>query len=271
MWRTVLIHGTRGPIQVTFEKISCQQSGPLHQRRSRNNFDGDVFLSYDGPKSNCPLFCVENGVLVLRGLRLSHQSSGVDLWGGNAVIHVEARNGLAQVSVEGCDITSKSGRGIAISNGGKLTVNQSSIHSCAATGVYISDSNSTARIASTDIVFNGIGGQRLARGHSGVCLENNGTVSIRDCNISLNSGSGISIINTEVWRLNLSDSDVIGNGAKPLDFPNADADVLSSSIPALIRNGNRLDDSGPTRPRSALPHTWFLTAQQAVFEEFIDM
>lgn len=282
--KTILICADQGQIQVTFEKIMNFQPAstvchhreiimydPTHTTRHQG-FQGEVFLNFIGSKSNCPLFRVENGHLVIRELQLRHKSSGFDIWGGNAVIHVEAKHGLARVSLERCDISSRSGRGIVITNDGKLMLRQCIIHGCAATGVYICGSDSTAEITLTDIIGNGHGGRGLARGHSGVCLEN-GIVAIVDSNISHNSASGISVITTEEWRLKLSQSDLIGNGAKPLDLPNG------RTLPSILRtgernnnnNGNRLGASGPTRHRSALPQTWSWTAQQTDFEEFIAM
>lgn len=253
--RTIWIRGTQSSTHFTFEKMNNQQSE-----------EGEVFLNYKGTKPNSPLFLVEKGMLLLRELQLSHQSSGVDLWGGNAAIHVEARNGLALLCGDRCAITSKSGRGIVVSNSGMLNLEHCNIHSCAATGIYISGRYSAAQIVSTDIVGNGNGGQGLSRGHSGICLED-GTVSVLDSNISHNSASGISLVTTDERCLEMSDSDVIHNGVMSLDLPSVGAHALSRSIVAYERKGNRLGDSGLTRPRSTLPNAWSPASYDAVFEE----
>jgi hypothetical protein len=235
---------------VTFEKLNSPATSHLKS-------DTDVALVYDGLKANYPLFCVEGGTLLLRDLRLVHQSTGFDLWAGNAAVQVQARKRLAHVSMERCDVTSKSGRGIVVSNGGKLTLHQCNVHSCAATGIYMSGSNSTAKIASTDIIGNGNGRRGLAGGHSGVYLQD-GVASIHDSNISHNSSAGIYMVTREEWRLNLSDSDLVGNGALQLNLPARN----------VAAHGHRLNILEPRR-RSELSSRVLFVPHQVQFEELV--
>jgi hypothetical protein len=228
--------------------------------------DTDVTLVYDGLKANYPLFCVEAGTLLLRNLRLIHQSTGFDLWAGNAAIQVQARKRLAHVSMERCEVTSRSGRGIVVSNGGKLTLRQCNVHSCAATGIYMSGSNSTAKIASTDILGNGNGRRGLVGGHSGVYLEN-GIASIHDSNISHNSSAGIYMVTREEWRLSLSDSDLVGNGALQLDLPSLRVGMIARNAAA---HGDRVSILEP-RLRSGLYSGVIFASHQVQFEELFAM
>ena len=69
------------------------------------------------------------------------------------------------------DVTSWSGRGIVSVDGGHLKINNSYIHDCAATGIYIGGSGSRATIEHSDVIFNGQGNRKTRRGitagHSG--------------------------------------------------------------------------------------------------------
>ena len=242
--RTILIDNAQGVFPVTFKKMSISSSE-----------EGEVLLNYNGPKFNSPFFRVEKGLLELRDVRVSHQSSGVNVWGENAAIYLEAENGSASFCGVRCAITSKSGRGIVVSNHGVLNLRHCNIHSCAASGIYLTGGYCNAHIASSDIVGNGIGNGNggLAPGNPGICIES-GAVSIFDSNISHNSTSGICVFDTDQRSLELSDSDVIGNGEMPLDLRYGGPHALSIRV-AVERNRNHLGDSGSTRSRSALSNT----------------
>jgi Right handed beta helix region len=122
-------------------------------------------------------------------------------------------------------ITSRSGRGLVNIDGGSVTVFNSAVYHCAATGIYVGGAGSQALVEGCDVVANGIGNRArrgVARGHSGVYLEQ-GRAVIRNCNISSNSLSGISSLHTENAILTLEDSDVTANGTLQLELPPANS------------------------------------------------
>lgn len=103
-----------------------------------------------------------------------------DIWGGNAAIQMqpplgpnaEPLDGSASTVFLDCvDITSFSGRGVVNIDGGHLRMNKCHVHDCAATGIYVGGSKSSAAIEDTDVVVNGKGNKRhrygIGVGHSG--------------------------------------------------------------------------------------------------------
>ncbi len=75
------------------------------------------------------------------------------------------------MTLDSVDVTSWSGRGVVHVDGGHLKIKNSYIHDCAATGIYVGGSGSSATIEETDIVQNGKGNKKsrrgIGRGHSG--------------------------------------------------------------------------------------------------------
>mgnify|MGYP001801443646 CR=1 FL=1 len=74
-----------------------------------------------------------------------------------------------------CAVTSVSGRVLTLQNGAHAVVEDSAIHKCIATGIYVGGSCSRGKshltVDSSDICANGgKHGSRLGRGHSGICL-----------------------------------------------------------------------------------------------------
>lgn len=99
----------------------------------------------------------QRGVVRLSHLRILHSSPGSDIWGGNAAVSVDR----ARVIVESCVLRSDSGRGLAATNQSVVEVFRTSIVDCAATGFYLGDWGSRARIFECNIVRNGFGSKRL--------------------------------------------------------------------------------------------------------------
>jgi Right handed beta helix region len=102
---------------------------------------------------NSPVIWVQSGCLTLERVVLSHACLGVDIWNGNAALQIQpvpaaAPRSLAQplshpplppprAVLTGCQVTSQSGRGVVVMDGGRVTIQKSSVMDCAATGVYI--------------------------------------------------------------------------------------------------------------------------------------
>lgn len=267
---------------------------------SRSNLDDDdedncdnacsqdvvLFTGRTCNKPNEPLFKVAQGTLVLKQIRLQHFSAGVDIWSGNSAIHVapsrgrrdssggddEGRRPKAVVVLEQCEVTSSSGRGIVCADGGQVHLTDCHVHSCAATGIYLSGEQSFANVMRTDVTGNGIGNLLsggIARGHSGIYLEE-GTASILDCNVSLNTASGISIVSDQeqevqeqqlTQQLTVANTDIVGNGNVPLDVDHVE-------MTDFLREGNQLAMFGTWRPRSSLLQGVAGTHQHDVVVEF---
>lgn len=156
----------------------------------------------------------------------------IDVFNGNAAVHIQPQNSLNDTSatiapgpiliMEGVDVTSASGRGVVDINGGQATIRNCHVHDCASTGIYVGGPGSRAQVERTDVVRNGKGNttprRGLAKGHSGLYLEQ-GHLSILDCNISQNSASGISVLSPDSAVLSLEESEIVSNGSKQLDLP----------------------------------------------------
>lgn len=85
--------------------------------------------------------------------------SQADIWGGNCTISIEGPR--AHVAIDSCILQSDSGRGLVCSNQAVCELSRSSIVDCAATGFYLGDWGSRARISGCNIVRNGFGSRRL--------------------------------------------------------------------------------------------------------------
>jgi len=217
-------------------------------------------LCLESQNQNEPCVRIRRGIVNLRGIKLLHYCEGTDIWNGNAALQVQSafgRNGrplrvvppsvVPTANVVDCDITSLSGRGLVNIDGAVSNVHDCNFHDSAATGVYVGGSGSVATLTQTDVVANGIGNVRnarhgVARGHSGVYVEQ-GLATLRDCNISRNTLTGISAISTDQARLHIEGSDVQGNRSDQMELPPAD------SGRGVSRN-NRISSSGKGRARS---------------------
>mmetsp|Transcript_25181 Transcript_25181/g.36849 ORF Transcript_25181/g.36849 Transcript_25181/m.36849 type:complete len:537 (-) Transcript_25181:257-1867(-) len=178
---------------------------------------------------NEPLLRVRQGSVSLTNIQLLHTSSGLDIWNGNAAIHVGPSEQAAPLMdrprpscfLKMVDVSSTSGRGIVGIDGGHLNITSSVVHHCAATGIYVGGLGTTATITKSDVVCNGNGNRTrrgVPRGHSGIYLEQ-GHAVVRDSNISNNSLTGISATSMENAILILQQSSLVDNGTNQLEMP----------------------------------------------------
>ena len=197
-------------------------------------------------KQNEPVIRVRQGSLKLKQVDLHHACNGVDIWTGQAALQVQpplnpdgipiATGPRPWATVDNCSITSKSGRGVVCLDGGYLTMRDSLIYDCAATGIYVGGPGSQADVEQTDVVRNGIGSRlapsrtpRVSSGHSGVYLEQ-GLVRLHACNISSNFLTGISAISPDNAVLLLQKSDLIANGQCNLEMPPPGTSAYRQSV-----------------------------------------
>jgi hypothetical protein len=233
-----------------------------------------VYLLSKAAPPNSPLFRVFRGELHIQDISLRHNAYGVDIWNGNAAIHVRANENselarpteltsasdpqllvgedasilrassqiehgaltvaergddrlshqppaAASVHLSGVEVTSQTGRGIVMLDGCHLVLNDCFIHDCAGTGVYIGGQRICRFSAqNVDVMENGSGNRNggIGRGHSGLYVER-GHVVLRNCNISNNTSSGISVVNGRGSFLDMQETDILSNGGSPLDLP----------------------------------------------------
>ena len=88
----------------------------------------------------------------------------------------------------------------------------------------------------------------MGRGHSGIYLEQ-GAAHIRDCNVSQNSLTGISVVHPDNAILKLEHSDLISNGTYQLELP---ARGTRARRESETENANTLATRGFARSRSGL-------------------
>lgn len=275
--------GRRSSSAVELDRSSSSASSSESERDHDNN-DGDqsehravfhrscfrgrpaALLCLESGRDNEPVIRVRQGTVNVRGLKLVHYCEGTDIWNGNAAVQVQrafGRNGrplrvehpsvTPTANLSDCDIMSLSGRGLVVIDGAVSSVRNCNVHTCAATGIYVGGSGSVATISQTDVIDNGTGNTRLvhsierrrgvARGHSGVYVEN-GLATLRDCNISANTLTGISAISTDEARLHIEDSDVRANRSDQMELP-------SPSSGRSINRNNTIATVGLGRPRSS--------------------
>jgi hypothetical protein len=106
-------------------------------------------------------------------------------------------------------------------------------------------------IEHTDVVRNGNGNTQhrrgIARGHSGIYLEQ-GHALINDCNVSMNSLTGISAVSPENAILALEESDLVSNGTFQLEMPAVGTVAYRQSS----TQNNHFSSTGLPRSRSGL-------------------
>jgi hypothetical protein len=221
----------------------------------------DATLVLRSRRHNEPAFRVKQGTLILNNVEIQHNSHGIDIWNGNAAIQVQPpemedgaplrRGPRPCAMLQGVKVTSRSGRGIVNVDGGKIVLRGCAFHDCAATGIYVGGPGSQADVEHTDVIRNGVGSRSsrrgIARGHSGVYLEQ-GSASIRECNISFNTLTGISSVSADNSFLTLEDSDLALNGTFQLEMP---APGTAARRRSIVRNNN-MSAVSPGRLRSGL-------------------
>jgi hypothetical protein len=234
MSEVVMIHATRRTARIAVEAMKLPKTSVWDKDSLDNNLVEDrvvKLVSYTCLR-NAPLFRVIRGKLVLKNISLEHVSLGIDLWSGNAAIHVgeiiqpppSTTVAKAALVLESVEVVSHSGRGIVV-RGAHAQIKDSYIHDCAATGVYVGGDGSRAVLEAVDVTDNGMGNQRvggIVRGHSGIYIDQ-GIVTITDCNVSHNSSSGIAVISPDQTELTLKKTDILTNGNTPVDVHDGNA------------------------------------------------
>lgn len=195
-----------------------------------------AIINYKTKRNNVPVIHIRQGQLRLVNVTLVHNARGTDIWNGQSAVQIQPRISVREVPlplrdgnhpptavIERCKITSVSGRGIVVIDGGGAIIRGSYIRDCAGTGIYVGSTGSHVRIEGSDIVQNGFGNQErsrnsILRGHSGIYIEQ-GTAILHDCNISNNCLTGISAVSATNAILTLTDSDVVANGTMQIELP----------------------------------------------------
>ena len=179
---------------------------------------------------NTPVIRVQRGKALIKRISVLHNSEGTDIWNGNAAIQVQPpldSNGRPTQGhpigvLNEVAISSFSGRGAVAIDGGQIISKKCFVTNCAATGIYIGGPGSVASVEESDIINNGFGnqtrGRGISRGHSGIYLEQ-GTSTLKDCNISSNCLTGISAVSQTNASLTVKECDVIGNGTLQIEMP----------------------------------------------------
>ena len=107
----------------------------------------------------------------------------------------------AVAGFERCNIQSSSGRGIVCTGGASTYIKCSNVHRSAATGIYVGDLGSYGEVIESHVILNGYGNvDSVPPGHSGVYIEN-AEVLIRDCLVSSNSLTALSVVRSGVASL----------------------------------------------------------------------
>ena len=173
----------------------------------------------------------------LHHLTILHSSQGSDIWNGNCALF--CHGDLTHTLIDSCSIQSDSGRGIVVTNGASLKLSRSSVHNCAATGLYVGDGDSIVAITRCNILWNGFGGRNNRRrssssssstesdeqapssssavpwGHSGLYVEA-AKVEIKNTLLAGNCLTGISVVRHGC--VHICGCDVTANGQAPIVF-----------------------------------------------------
>lgn len=176
----------------------------------------------------------------LHHLTILHSSRGSDIWNGNCALF--CHGDLTHTLIDSCSIQSDSGRGVVVTDGAYLKLSRSSVHDCAATGLYVGDVDSSVEITRCNILWNGFGGSSsnnsstesderapslssvVPWGHSGLYVEA-AKAEIKDTLLAGNCLTGISVVRHGC--VHICGCDVTTNGQEPIvvfDSPNDNHD-----------------------------------------------
>jgi hypothetical protein len=202
----------------------------------------------------------------LQNLVLLHYAEGTDLWHGNSAVY--CHGDLTHTHFDGCSIQSDSGRGIVISNGAQVIVTRSTIHDCAATGIYLGGDESSLDIITSNILRNGFGRNdnderprtpTVQAGHSGLYIEA-ANAEIRNTLVAENCLTGLSVVPTltpsrqrqtsQPQHIHLVHNTFVGNGAEPVVIfqeEGFDDDDDDPSEGAIYEHSNIFDYATPSR------------------------
>lgn len=222
--------------------LSCRSNSSLSTSNSSKYVrEPDVpldqaIISLKTKQNDVPVFQIRQGQMRLSSITLVHNARGTDIWNGQSAVQVQPRitrresplpleegNNPPTAFIEKCKITSVSGRGVVVIDGGGAVIRGSYIRDCAGTGIYVGSAGSHVLIEGSDVVQNGFGNQHrtknaIQRGHSGIYIEQ-GVAIMRDCNVSNNCLTGISAVSANNAILTLTDSDVVANGTLQIELP----------------------------------------------------
>jgi len=185
--------------------------------------------------------------LTLEGLHICHSVPGTDIWSFNTAI--KAYGSKTTLRIIDCLVTSVSGRGIVVAGGADASLFGTTIHNCAATGIYVGDAGTKITLLRSNVVNNGFGGRPelsptmaadpllcstavfresiksgldreslvptneegvVPYGHSGIYIEA-ASASLDDVLISTSCDTGISIVRN--GDVTLNGCDVVCNGS----------------------------------------------------------
>ncbi len=179
------------------------------------------------------------------------------MWNGNCAVY--CHGDLTHTCLEECSIQSDSGRGIVVSNGAGVILVRSSIHDCAATGVYVGGEGSSVDIVSSNIIRNGFGRRPLQdlllerirapgirEGHSGLYVED-GDAEIRNTLIAGNCLTGLSVVRS--GSLHICHNTFVGNGADPVvvfQDERSEVDDDDESVGSVNEYSNIFEVGSPT-------------------------
>jgi len=205
-----------------------------------------------------------NVMAQLSNVQLLHSTEGSDIWGGNCAVMVEGRK--SRLNLASCCIQSDSGRGVVAVNGSYLEVKSTVIHDCAATGLYLGDNDSIAKVSGCNLIRNGGGSRRPLRrdadgndedvldrvpaGHSGMYVEA-GRAFVENSLVAGNSLTGLSIVCG--GGVIVSGCDITENGSDPIlveDFFDHDRTMSRNRRPIGVEEG-LVKNNYSTRIRSA--------------------
>jgi hypothetical protein len=193
--------------------------------------------------------------LEVKHISLYHYAKGNNIWVGNTVVRVDGSNTL--LTLRSCSLQSDSGRGVVATRGGRLWMNDSTVHDCAATGIYVGDRRTSSLIQRCDIIRCGFGTRPqeigtndmklvplIPPGHSGIYVEGTIGVVIDDSLLAGNCLTGVSVVRSGVTALR--NCHIIENGASPVGFEEP-TDALFLGLQEEDRNiirGNLKDLGG---------------------------
>jgi len=167
-----------------------------------------------------PVVSIFDGAKVfLSYLQIIHSALTHDIIKSNVALL--AKGGASELRMDSCTVQSDSGRGIVVYKNAALSLEATTVHDCAATGLW-THSAGRVQVSKCNFVRNGYfsEGER----HSGI-FAISGEIHVQDTLIASSALTGLSVVQEGLAFV--SGCDIVGNGDEPLTIAD----------PVIVRRG----------------------------------
>ena len=146
---------------VLTQSVRIRAANPTSGVRTSIVWHYDNADNHEGQSTNVNQSAIQifsnhgNTFVTLEHVSIYHSSLGNDIWNGNCAIYCRGED--SHTRLVNCSIQSDSGRGVVITSGASMEISKTTIHDCAATGLYVGGQTSLVEVHNSNIIRCGFG------------------------------------------------------------------------------------------------------------------